>query len=105
MEHINVLPNSRDSTGTKAQYMPTIFPNDFWHLRSQYQPVNETTPTLPLRIQFHPISYTKFQIYASMTHGFNEAMNKPGGASSSEIDELKRMLVEVSLAASGFPSN
>jgi len=39
------------------------------------------------------MSYMKFQIYASMTHGFDEAAKKQGGGTA-EIDELKRMLVE-----------
>lgn len=93
-EHVHVVPEVRDATGTKGYYLPIIFPNDFWHLRSQYQPVNGSTSVLPLRVQFQPISFLKFQVFASMTHGFNEAAAKPGGVSNAEIDEIKRMLVE-----------
>jgi len=39
-----------------------------------------------------PISFWKYQIFASMTAGMDEAAAKNGGAS--EIDELKRMLLE-----------
>ena len=35
----------------------------------------------------------KFQMFASMTHGFNEAAKKEGGAGA-ELDEVKRMLLE-----------
>ena len=73
--------------------MPIIFANDFWHLRSQYSPVNRTTSLLPLHIKFQPMSYLKFQIFASMTQGFDEAAKKKG-TSTSEMDEVKRMLVE-----------
>jgi Cleft lip and palate transmembrane protein 1 (CLPTM1) len=38
------------------------------------------------------MSFMKFQMFASMTHGFNEASKSGQGAS--EIDELKRMLLE-----------
>lgn len=39
------------------------------------------------------MSFMKFQIFASMTHGFNEAAKKNSGQAS-EIDEIKRMLLE-----------
>ena len=83
-----------DQTGTKGIYKPIIFPNDFWHLRSQYLEVNETTPRVPLRVEFQPMSYFKFQMFASLGFGFNEAAKQQGGAGTAEIDEIKRMLVE-----------
>jgi len=36
----------------------------------------------------------KFQLFASMTHGFNEAAKQQGQSSGAEIDEVKRMLLE-----------
>jgi len=36
----------------------------------------------------------KFQMFASMTHGFNEAAKQQGQTGSSELDEIKRMLLE-----------
>ncbi|KAF9567398.1 cleft lip and palate transmembrane 1 [Agrocybe pediades] len=93
-EHIQLVPDKRDETGTKAFYKPIIFPNEFWHLRSHYIQLNETTPTLPVQFTFQPMSYTKFQIFASMTHGFNEAAKQQGQASGAELDEIKRMLLE-----------
>lgn len=89
---VHLLPG-RDSTGSKGTYKPIVFPNDFWHLRSQYVEVNTTTLHLPLRITFQPMSYMKFQIFASLTQGFNEAAKKQGGGGA-ELDEVKRMLVE-----------
>lgn len=89
---ITLLPE-RDQTGTKGYYRPIIFPNDFWHLRSQYVEINTTTPTLPLQVTFQPMTYWKFQLFATMTHSFSEAV-KQQGASGAEMDEIKRMLVE-----------
>lgn len=40
------------------------------------------------------MSYFKFQMFASMTFGFQEAIKKQGGGSTAELDEVKRMLVE-----------
>ncbi|KZT29325.1 cleft lip and palate associated transmembrane protein [Neolentinus lepideus HHB14362 ss-1] len=94
MEHVSLVPGLRDDTGTKGFYRPIIFPNDFWHLRSQYIEINTTTPTLPLQIVFQPMSYFKFQMFASMTQGFNEAAKQQGTGAGAELDEVKRMLVE-----------
>jgi hypothetical protein len=88
------ITSDRDETGAQGFYKPIIFPNEFWHLRQHYMPVNETTPTLPLQITFQPMSLMKFQAFASMTHGFAEAAKQQGGAGTAEMDEIKRMLLE-----------
>ncbi|THV08204.1 cleft lip and palate associated transmembrane protein [Dendrothele bispora CBS 962.96] len=93
-EHIHLVPRMRDETGTKALYKPIIFPNEFWHLRSHYVELNLTTPSMPLQIIFQPMSYMKFQMFASMTHGFKEAAKQQGASAGAEMDEIKRMLLE-----------
>ncbi|KAJ7771117.1 cleft lip and palate associated transmembrane protein [Mycena maculata] len=93
-EHVHLIPNVRDETATKGFYKPIVFPNEFWHLRSHYVELNATTPTLPLQIVFQPMSFFKFQIFASMTHGFKEAAKTQGSGASAELDEVKRMLLE-----------
>lgn len=91
---VHILPGQRDETGTKGFYKPIIFPNDFWHLKQHYVEVNETTPSLPLQITFQPMSFWKFQMFASMTHGFDEAAKQQGASAGAELDEIKRMLLE-----------
>lgn len=52
------------------------------------------------------MSFMKFQVFASMTHGFNEAAKQQGGAGA-ELDEVKRMLTETNpwfLALTAFVS-
>ncbi|KAJ7432996.1 cleft lip and palate transmembrane protein 1-domain-containing protein [Mycena galericulata] len=93
-EHVHLASDERDETGARGFYKPIVFPNEFWHLRSHYVELNSTTPTLPLQIVFQPMSFFKFQIYASMTHGFKEAAKTQGGGASAELDEVKRMLLE-----------
>ncbi|KIJ56616.1 hypothetical protein M422DRAFT_62579 [Sphaerobolus stellatus SS14] len=94
-QYVRPLPDKRDETGTQGFYPPVIFTNDFWQLRSQLVEINSTTPTLPFQLSFYPISYTKFQIYATLTAGFEEAGKQAGGGTgSAELDEIKRMLVE-----------
>ena len=40
------------------------------------------------------MSYFKFQMFASLGFGFNEAAKQQGGVGTAGIDEIKRMLVE-----------
>ncbi|KAI0723098.1 cleft lip and palate transmembrane 1 [Earliella scabrosa] len=90
--YVNLIPE-RDATG-RPYYKPIIFPNEFWHLRSQYLEINSTTPTLPLQIEFQPMSYWKFTVFAALTQSFADAAKQQGGNAVSELDEVKRMLVE-----------
>ncbi|PCH41488.1 cleft lip and palate associated transmembrane protein [Wolfiporia cocos MD-104 SS10] len=92
-QHVYLYPE-RDPTGTTAFYKPIVFPNDFWLLRSQFIEINTTTPRLPLQVTFQPMSYWKFQTFSTMTAGFDEAAKQQGGPGASELDEIKRMLVE-----------
>ncbi|KAG9070393.1 hypothetical protein KI688_009730 [Linnemannia hyalina] len=48
---------------------------------------------LPLRINFHPISYMKLQMYSSLDIGMSKQSGMMGGTGG-ELDEVKRMLVE-----------
>ncbi|KAF8969373.1 cleft lip and palate associated transmembrane protein [Flammula alnicola] len=93
-DYVLLVPAERDATGRQGFYKPIVFPNEFWNLRSHYIQINETTPVLPVQITFQPMSYMKFQMFASMTHGFSEAAKQQGQGSSAEIDEVKRMLLE-----------
>ncbi|KAH9045378.1 cleft lip and palate associated transmembrane protein [Lactarius pseudohatsudake] len=93
-EHVHLVAGLRDETGTNGYYNPIIFPNEFWHLKSQYVEINDTTTILPLQVVFEPMSYFKFQLFASMTFGFQEAVKQQGSGSSAELDEVKRMLIE-----------
>ncbi|CAE6462956.1 unnamed protein product [Rhizoctonia solani] len=85
VEHISV-----HATDEKSYYNAILFPNDFWLLKNSMNPINSTTPTLPLHVSFYPLSYMKFTVYASMTDSFD----KQPASSAGEIDELKRMLTE-----------
>ncbi|TFK81513.1 cleft lip and palate transmembrane 1 [Polyporus arcularius HHB13444] len=90
--YIQLTPE-RDASG-RPYYWPILFPNEFWHLRSQYFELNSTTPTVPLQIEFQPMSYWKFTIFAALTQSFADAASQQGATSASELDEVKRMLVE-----------
>ncbi|ORZ23729.1 cleft lip and palate associated transmembrane protein [Lobosporangium transversale] len=98
-----VPPELRDiyqleSTGLRDQHgngfvLPALWVNDFWLLKEQMFPINETVKELPLRINFYPISYMKLQMYASMDVGMKRQSGMMG-STGSELDEFKRMLIE-----------
>ncbi|KAI8583931.1 hypothetical protein K450DRAFT_220664 [Umbelopsis ramanniana AG] len=87
--------NALDKTGKFGFFRPTIFPNDFWSLREYAYPVNESVSTLPLIIQFAPISMVKFQLYSVLEDAMDKQTSGPmGGSTASEMDEMKRMFLE-----------
>ncbi|KAI7860398.1 cleft lip and palate transmembrane protein 1-domain-containing protein [Circinella umbellata] len=86
---------NRDATGKIGFYRPIIYPNEFWHLRSSAYPINETVSVLPLTIHLEPLSMWKFNMYSMFDESMKQQANSPmGGMSSSEMDELKRTLME-----------
>ncbi|KAI9470455.1 cleft lip and palate transmembrane protein 1-domain-containing protein [Zychaea mexicana] len=85
----------RDATGKIGFYRPIVFPNEFWHLRSNAYAINETVSVLPLTIHLEPLTMWKFNMYAMFDESMKQQANSPmGGMSSSEMDELKRTLME-----------
>ncbi|GAA5894042.1 uncharacterized protein JCM6883_003705 [Sporobolomyces salmoneus] len=94
------LAQQKSSDG-KEYYLPPVFVNDFWLLKGQMNPINSTTPTLPLRVTLKPTSHFKFQIFASMQDSFEKQSSSPspaglGGGSGGELDAFKSMLLETS---------
>ena len=60
--------------------------------------IDTSTTTLPLQIDIYPMSFTKFQIYATVDDSFKKQQDQPsafGQASTGgELEEFKRMLLE-----------
>ncbi|KAF9180295.1 hypothetical protein BGZ51_006245 [Haplosporangium sp. Z 767] len=75
-----------ESTGMRDAHgngfvLPTLYVNDFWLLKEQMVPINDT------------VSYMKLQLYASMDIGMKRQSGMMGGTGA-ELDEVKRMLIE-----------
>lgn len=87
-----MIPGALDSTRTMGTFYPIVFPNEFWQLRSQFVEINSTVARQPLQITLHPMSFMKFQLYATMAVGFRDAAKQQG--TGAELDEMKRMLTE-----------
>ena len=89
---IHLVPGALDPTRTMGVFYPIVFPNEFWQFRSHFVEINSTVARQPLRVTLHPMSFMKFQLYATMTVGFRDAAKQQG--TGAEVDELKRMLTE-----------
>jgi hypothetical protein len=81
------------SFDAEGSYHPTLFINEFWIFREHLYPINETTPELPLRLEYNTLSMWKWQMMVQMQHSF-KMQESWGSAAEGESDEIKRMLVE-----------
>jgi hypothetical protein len=88
-EHFQLAP----AAGVN-KYYPPVFPNDFWLLRENLWPINDTDSKLPLHVDYKALSQIKFQIFSTMTASFEQAAQQQG--TGGEMDEIKRMLTETS---------
>ncbi|KAK8861440.1 hypothetical protein IAR55_002259 [Kwoniella newhampshirensis] len=75
-------------------YYPPVFPNDFWLMKENLYPINETSTKVPLHVNYRPISSIKFQMFSALTASFDQAAAQQGGGA--EFDEIKRTLTETS---------
>lgn len=99
LQHVQLL---RDESGSimhpdaldksKVWNYPVIFANTFWDLREDMQPINATTPVLPLHVSLYTTSWFKFQLLAAMSDSFE----KQPGMASGEIDIIKHTLQNTS---------
>ena len=119
---VQLTADEPDEAG-RRRYLPVLSPNEFWHLSSHLNPINETVrcvrkvytrfdncasrtvdmlfqpmltrnSTLPLRIELHPVSMMRWQLFTTMTDAFEKSAAQNGGGG--ELDEIKRALIETS---------
>ena len=88
--HIHLLPASEG-----LKYFPIVFPNDFWLLKENLYPINDTSTVLPLHVEYQAISNWKFNLFSTMTMSFDQVATQQGSGGG-EMDEIKRMLTETS---------
>lgn len=89
-EFIEFTPNGN-------YYKPVVFYNDFWNLLRDYQPINDTTQYLELRITYQPLSLFKWQMYLahSMRSRFTANIFQDE-TEDEDQDSLKEALLETS---------
>jgi hypothetical protein len=76
------------SFDAEGSYHPTLFINEFWIFREHLYPINETTPELPLRLEYSTLSMWKWQMMVQMQHSF-KMQESWGSAAEGESDEIK----------------
>lgn len=75
-------------------YWPVLFVNTFWLKQDSFIIVNSTLSSLPLQLHFSPISATKYMLAVQMESQMRQQLALTGGVVESEIDEVKRILME-----------
>lgn len=48
-----------------GKYYPIVYLNDYWNLRRDYQPINDTVKELELFLTFSPLSMFRWQLYTA----------------------------------------
>lgn len=81
-----------DSADAPKKYYPPVFPNDFWLLKENQYPINATDLTLPLHVEYKPITNWKFQMFTALGQSMDQASQQAG--TGGEMDEIKRTLTE-----------
>lgn len=79
-------------TPSLQHYKPILYLNDYWNLKKDYQPINETVKVLNLTITFQPLSLFKWQMYSAqqMKNRFNPMA---GLLNDEEEEDMVRILV------------
>ena len=89
---------ARDASGQNTWYMPVIFFNRFWQLKSQMTEINNTVDHLPLNIELTNLKNWKFSLYAAMDEGMKRQQNQGGQMSAagdgSEFERFKEILLD-----------
>lgn len=78
-------------------YKPVVYLNDFWNLMRDYQPINDTTESLNLRITYQPLSLFKWQMYCAHSTRNRFTLNFfQDEAEDDDQDSLKEAMLETS---------
>lgn len=76
-----------------GNYYPIMWINEFWLLRENLMPLNDTVKELKLDLAFEPLSLLKFSMYTQMDQSFSMQRDILG-AEEAESEEFKHMLID-----------
>lgn len=76
-----------------SHYCPPIYGNDFWILKENLVPLNETLQNITLDISFEPLSLIKFSLYEQIQASLT-MQSQIYGKDGEEGDEFKRILID-----------
>lgn len=74
-------------------YKPHLGLSTFWDRQEHMYPINASTPTLPLQLEYRPLSLLRWQLYLQMDEQWR-TQREWGAQSAADHDEFKRMLLE-----------
>lgn len=74
-------------------YAPVVYVNDFWVLREQLYPVNETVKSVPLQMTYAPQSLFKWQMMVQYADQ-QEQQQRWGTGKAEDQEAFKRMLLD-----------
>lgn len=76
-------------------YYPVLYLNDYWNLAQEYMPLNNTMKNVSVHLTYTPLSFFRFQLYASMTRDnpWGKWMGAPN-PNDEEQDTVKQTLLE-----------
>ncbi|XP_019851794.1 PREDICTED: cleft lip and palate transmembrane protein 1 homolog [Amphimedon queenslandica] len=76
-------------------YSPIVYINDYWNLATEYMPMNNTVKEATFHLSYTPLSFFRFQLYASMTRDnpWAQWLGQPD-QSDEDQDTLKETLLD-----------
>lgn len=94
-EYIEFIPGSR------TFYRTVLFPNEFWNMMRDYQPINSTVDSVEFFLTLQPLSLFKWQLYSAQSARNKWTAGVFGDAFQQEEedvdqDTLKETLLETS---------
>jgi hypothetical protein len=74
-------------------YYPVIYFNDFWSLKENYMPINESVRTLSMHLNVGPLSLLKWQLMLQFEESLKMQKNFMASTTASPGEEFKVMLL------------
>lgn len=87
---------------TTGKYYPVLYMNDYWNLMRDYQPINSSVTSLPLRMTFQPLSMFRWQLYTAQSMRSKWTSSILGSDMMEESDEEQDSVKEAFLETSPY---
>uniref|UniRef100_A0AC35UGN7 Cleft lip and palate associated transmembrane protein 1 n=1 Tax=Rhabditophanes sp. KR3021 TaxID=114890 RepID=A0AC35UGN7_9BILA len=86
-------------------YKPIMYFNSYWNLNTEYMPLNDTVKEITLDLTFQPLSFFKFQMYASQSEKsqWSAMLGQDTGDDEGDgHDSIKTALIETNIYLLGL---
>ena len=72
-----------------GKYFPILQVNDFWLFRENLVPINASTGTLQLELNYNPLTLFRFQAIASMVNSWQSQLAASSSSGAAEVENMK----------------